>query len=277
MDDQNIFQFETGITTFEDYRQENGDSFWWASDLMRNLGYEDPKTFVKTINRAMIACNSLNIPMYEVIREEKRIVDGKEIRDYRLSRFGCYLVSMNADVRKPQVARAQAYFITMAEAFRQYVEEAEQIERIAFREDISDHEKSLSATAKLAGVESYALFRNAGYRGLYNMHLWKLKEYKRMPKEGKTLLDYMGKEELAANLFRITQTEAKINRENISGQKPLEAAAYNVGRQVRNTMINISTHKPEDLRLTKPIDEVRKNVRMTGKKLKELDKPKKER
>jgi DNA-damage-inducible protein D len=279
LSDQDIFQFDEGTTTFEDYRQDNGEPFWWASDLMKNLGYENPTSFRKAINRAMVACNSLNIPISEVFREERREIGGKELLDYRLTRFGCYLVSMNSDVRKPQVAAAQRYFITMAEAFRQYIQDSEQVERLFIREKLSEHEMALSDTVDQAGIENYAFFRNEGYRGLYNMSLKSLRVHKKMPiGHSKRLSDYMGKEELAANLFRITQTEAKIKNEQIHGQEKLEIAAYKVGRYVRNTMIEISGgKKPEDIPLTKPIAAVKQALRISSKKFKELDAPKSER
>lgn len=176
----------------------------------------------------------------------------------------------NADARKPQVAAAQAYFATLAEAFRLYIQEAEAVERVIIREEISEREKSLSGVAMKAGVEYYGLFQNAGYRGMYNMNLSQLRKYKGLP-EGKTLLDFMGKTELAANLFRITQTEEKIKNDNVFGQRRLENTAEQVGKEVRRTMVRISGVPPESLPLEGDIKEVRKGLKATNREFKKLD------
>ena len=151
--------------------QSTGFRFWWASALAELLGYESIQTFRKVVERAMMALNSLNIPIYENIVQQPREVAGKQVEDYRLSRFACYLAAMNGDPRKPQVARAQAYFVQWAEACRLSLEQSDGVERVAIRAEISEHERTLSGTAKQAGVVEYGLFQNAGYRGLYNMDL----------------------------------------------------------------------------------------------------------
>ncbi len=115
------------------------------------------------------------------------------------------------------------------------------------REEISGREKSMVGVVKKAGIENYALFQNAGYRGMYNKNILQLKIIRNIDKN-KGLLDFMGKEELAANLFRITQTELKIKNEHIKGQQKLEVTAENVGQEVRNTMIKISGIAPENFR-----------------------------
>jgi DNA-damage-inducible protein D len=126
----------------------------------------------------------------------------------------------------------------MAEAFRQYVQRADDVERVLIRGEVSDREKALSGTASAHGVEHYQFFQNAGYRGMYNMDLAQIRMKKRVP-GGRSPLDLMGKTELAANLFRITQTDEKIRNEDVHGQKPLERAAEHVGRKVRDTMISL--------------------------------------
>jgi DNA-damage-inducible protein D len=182
---------------------------------------------------------------------------------------------MNGDVKKKEVAMAQAYFITATEAFKRYVQEAQQVERIAIRGEVSEREKSLNAVANQAGVENYAFFQHKGYVGLYNMSLKQLKERKDIP-DGRSPLDFMGKEELAANLFRITQTEAKIRNEGIKGQIPLEDAAFSVGRHVRNTMEQISGTRPENLPVAADINTVKSAIKSTQKEFLKLDKPKKQ-
>jgi DNA-damage-inducible protein D len=272
MEQLEVFHFDDGKRNFEDYGLTNGGRYWYASDLMRMLGYETLNSFNKAINKAISACVALNIPIPENFIQVKREVDGKPVSDYKLTRFACYLTAMNADARKPQVASAQAYFATLAEAFRQYIQEAEAVERVIVREEISEREKSLSGVAMKAGVIYYGLFQNAGYRGMYNMNLSQLRKYKGLV-EGKTLLDFMGKTELAANLFRITQTEEKIKNENIFGQHRLENTAEQVGREVRRTMVRISGVPPEQLPLEGDIKEVRKGLKATNREFKKLDGP----
>jgi DNA-damage-inducible protein D len=274
MNDLDIFHFDETRQSFEDFGQTGtgGIRYWYATDLMRMLGYESLIAFQKAINKAISACTALNIPVIENFIQEQRTVDGKPQLEYRLSRFACYLTAMNGDVRKPQVAAAQAYFVTLAEAFRHYVQHPEDVERVLIREDVTEHEKSLSDIAQQAGVNDYGLFRNAGYRGLYNRDLAEVKSLKGV-QENRTLLDFMGREELAANLFRITQTEAKIRNERIQGQEKLEATAESVGKTVRRTMIEISGNKPEDLLIAEDIRQVRNKLKKTHREFTKLDLP----
>jgi DNA-damage-inducible protein D len=177
---------------------------------------------------------------------------------------------MNADSRKAEVAKAQAYFAALADSFRQYCEEAENVLRIQIRSEISGREKSLSGVAKEAGVINYQYFQNAGYRGMYNRNLNEIRALKHVPSD-RSPLDFMGKTELAANLFRITQTEAKIKGENIKGQKQCEVTAEQVGQVVRKTMKQISGQTPESLPPAHDIKEVKKELKETHKKLKKID------
>ncbi len=236
--DIEIFTLD-GKNNFESFGKDNGFHFWYARDLMTLLEYENYNTFSKIINKAIGVCSSLGISIEENFISMKREINGKQENDYKLSRFACYLTAMNGDIKKPQVANAQAYFITFAEAFRLCVQESGQIERVIIRDEITQREKSLSGIVKQSEIEQYQLFQDAGYLGMYNMHIGKLKDYKGVPGD-RSLLDFMGKTELAANLFRITQTEEKIRNEKIRGQKNLENAHYAVGRKVRQTMQEIS-------------------------------------
>jgi DNA-damage-inducible protein D len=270
---ENPFHLEPDRPGFEALSKTNGFRFWWASELAATLGYESLNNFRKAVERAMIALTSLNIPVFDNIIQEQREVDGRTIVDYRLSRFACYLAAMNGDPKKPQVAQAQAYFVQWAEACRLYLEQAEGVERVAIRGEISEHERTLSGTAKRAGVTDYALFQNSGYRGLYNMDLWQVRRRKGVP-AGRSPLDFMGKTELAANLFRVTQTEEKIRAERIRGQRPLERTAEDVGRKVRRTMIEISGKRPEELPPAEDIKSVHKKLKTSHREIRKLDKPK---
>ncbi len=270
----NLFHLEEGKPSFEGLGQTNGGKFWFARDFMRMLGYESYQAFQKPINKAIATCTALNIPVAENFEQVRRVIDGEPVQDIKLTRFACYLVAVNGDVKKPQVAAAQAYFVTMAEAFRQFIQGTDEVERVQIREEVSERERSLSATAYSAGVEQYAFFQNAGYRGMYSMDLIQLREVKGVV-PGSSVLDFMGRQELAANLFRITQTEAKIQNDAIRGQAGLERAAHDVGRTVRKTMIELSGTPPEKLPAAGDIREVRGNLKQTRREFVRLDKSKK--
>jgi DNA-damage-inducible protein D len=267
---QDPFHLAPDRPGFEALGQNNSFRFWWASELAKVLGYEHSNSFRKAVEKAMIALSSLNIPIFENVLQEQRVVDGKTITDYKLSRFACYLAAMNGDPKKPAVAKAQAYFIAWGEACRLCLEQSDGIERVTVRAEISEHERTLAGTAKMAGVAHYGLFQNAGYRGLYNMDLWQLRRTKGVP-ENRSPLDFMGKTELAANLFRVTQTEEKIRAERIHGQSSLERTAEDVGRKVRRTMIEISGTRPESLPPTEDIKSVHKKLKTSHRAIKKID------
>jgi DNA-damage-inducible protein D len=239
--------FDVEHPAFEDFYHENGQVYWYASDFIHWLGYREYAPIMPPINKAMSVC--LSIPAIitaDHFREEVRHLGGKPIKDFKLSRFACYLVSMNSDIKKPQVAKAQAYFAAFTASIQEYVKSYEDIERVPLRKDISEREKALSSAAKQAGVVRYDYFVNKGYMGLYNMPIHKIRELKGIPSD-ETPLDYMGAEELGANIFRITQTNAKIKRENIRGQNALEQAALKVGQTVRKAIQETGGTMPEEL------------------------------
>ncbi len=252
---------------FESHSNENGFTFWYASDLMTILEYTTLKSFDTVINKAISTCSTLQIPILNNFVQIER--DG--ILDYKLSRFACYLVVMNADSKKTNVAKAQVYFATLAGAVQDYFQENERMDRLMIRDEVSEREKSLGAVAKLSKVTNYAAFQNAGYLGLYNMNIQQLRKRRDIPSK-KSPLDFMGKEELAANLFRITQTELKIKNEKIKGQVPLEIAAKSVGKQVRESMQTISGTSPENLPKKEDIGEVKKELKKKNKTIKAIDK-----
>ncbi len=254
MTDSLVPYFDDDGEIFEQYGRANGYLFWSARDFMRMLGYETFHSFDNAINRAIGTCTTLAIPVAENF-EQIKAEDGSP--DYKLSRFACYLVAMNGDVRKVQVASAQAYFANLAEAAQEYIQSVQDVERVQIRDEISDREKGLVSIAKKAGVVEYAFFQNAGYRGMYNMDLSRLKKAKGLRDSKRSLLDFMGKRELAGNLFRITETEARLKSEGIRGQAPAENAAFAVGRKVRDIMIENTGTRPELLRLEGDINEVK--------------------
>lgn len=263
-----VFRADDGRDAFEEMGIPNGSRTWKEADLCGALGYSEGSSFRKAINRAMQACLSLSI----ATEENFILVDGS----YKFTRFACYLIAMNADAKKPEVAAAQVYFATLASTFQSALEHADGIERIAVRDEMTHGMKALSSTASRHGVVNFAFFQNAGYRGMYNMNLTQLSKAKGLP-EGEVLLNRMGRAELAGNLFRVTQTEERIKSKGLQGQVQLEGAAEMVGREVRKMMIENTGTRPESIPLAAPISEVKKAIKQTNKNLKALDgkKPKK--
>lgn len=272
----NLFHVDSDRPSFEDLGHENGGKYWYARDFMQMLGYESLTAFQKPINKAIATCTTLNIPVLENFQQVQRVINGEMLPDFKLTRFACYLISINGDVRKPEVAAAQAYFVTMAEAFRHYIQGSQSVERVQIREEVSEQERSLSGVAFAAGVTHYQFFQNEGYRGMYCMNLSELRE-RRGVVGGRSVLDFMGGEELAANLFRITQTQAKIRNEELKGQLRLERAAHDVGQTVRHTMIQLSGKTPESLPVAEDIRSVKGKLKQAGREFGKLDKPRRKR
>ncbi|MFW9086985.1 BRO family protein [Pseudomonas sp. P2758] len=274
MNEEDVFHFDDSRPHFDGLCRKNGITYWFARDFMKMIGYQTFQSFQKAVQKAIASCTTLGIDIMENFQQVDREIDGKIEKDYKLSRFACYLTAMNGDSKKPEVARAQAYFAAVAETFKRYIDQAEDVERVLIRDEISLHEKSLSGVAKQAGVTEYHFFQNAGYRGLYNMNMSDLKNRKGLigKDSSRSLLDFMGKQELAANLFRVTQTEAKMENEGIRGQKAAERAAEAVGRKVRETMIEISGDTPESLPLARDLKQVKGDLKASSKEFKRLDK-----
>lgn len=254
--------------SFEDFKNQNGIIYWWASDMMLMLGYDDMKVFKKVIDRAIKAFMSLNIDHYDNIIKTDNPISNQP--DFKLTRFACYLIAMNADPKKQQVAIAQAYFATQTRRFEKYIENHEDIDRVLIREEIKEGNKSLSAVAKDAQVQDYARFTNAGYRGMYNMINTDLAKKRGCDK--KKLFETMGRAELAANLFRITQTEERIKTQNVRGQGGLEKTHYEVGREVRRIVTKNTGKAPEDLPQKTNIPDVKKTLKSEFREMKKIDK-----
>ncbi|MDR2898439.1 MAG: DNA damage-inducible protein D [Spirochaetaceae bacterium] len=271
MDNHEMNQYFDGDTPlFENSSHQNGHLWWYASELMHMLGYADYSPTMKPIQKALLVCLSSNIDTSDNFREEWKETGGKKFKDFKLSRFACYLITLNSDIKKPIVAKAQAYFAAFTATVQQYIRDNEDVERVSLRAEVTDHEKNLSSTVKQSGVINYAYFQNRGYIGLYNMPLKKIKELKGLPDE-RPLFDFMGSEELGANIFRITQTEAKIKRENIYGQTALEVAAQSVGREVRNAIRSMGGTLPENLPPQEDIKKIKSDLKKTNKEFKKND------
>ena len=256
--------------SFESAASQHADGrvTWSARDFMARLGYDNFRAFEKVaLNRAIGTCSTLGIAVTDHFRQSS----SPEGLDYELSRFACYLIAMNGDIRKPQVAAAQAYFVAAAEAIRLYAQSANEIDRILVRDEIAGRSRSLSSTAKQRGVDRFHLFHDAGYLGMYNMHVRQLMDYKGMPDAGRSLLDFMDKRELAANLFRLAETEERLKMSPTRGQRPAEQIATTVGRKVRHMMMEDGGSAPEDIPLAQDIKAVQRSLKRTEKEFAKLN------
>lgn len=267
-----IQNINKGSLSFEDFKNENGLTYWWASDLMTMLGYKDMKHFQKVLDRATKAFVSLNIPHYENIIAVQREKDGHPIQDFKLTRFACYMSVMNGNPEKVEVAQAQVYFAQQTRKFELYIQNNNEIDRLLIREELTEGNKSLASVAKQAGGSDFdfARFQNAGYLGMYNMPSWKLANRRGVKKE--KIMDYMGRMELAANLFRVTQTEARIKNKGITGQSNLEQTHYQVGKEVRGIVEKNEGKSPENLIQEKQLSDVKKELKEGHKKMLKEDK-----
>lgn len=267
-----IQHVEENSLSFEDFKNQNGITYWWASDMMTMLGYPNMKSFQKVLDRATKALVSLGIPHYENIVIATKTVDGAEFTDFKLTRFACYLVAMNADPKKSEVAHAQAYFIQQTRMFEICIQDSDQLDRILIREELIEGNKSLASVAKSAGATDYARFQNAGYLGMYNMYNWQLAKKRGLDKS--KLIDNMGRTELAANLFRITQTEEYIKNHEITGQTKLENAHKYVGSEVRKLVVKNTGKNPEELPQERQLPDVKKDLKKGYKEMQKIDKKK---
>lgn len=245
---------------FESIRHVNeyGEEFWYARELQTALEYSEWRNFKKVIDKAMLACESSdNMVLDHFVDVNKMVEIGSDtersINDIALSRYACYLIVQNGDPRKKVIAFGQTYFAVKTrqqELIENFESLDEDTKRLAIRKEMIEHNKLLVAAAKDAGVETqkdYAIFQNAGYRGLYGgLTASDIKSRRNLGKN-ENILDHMGYEELAANLFRATQAEAKLRRENIQGKENANAAHYEVGKAVRDTIKGLGGTMPEDL------------------------------
>ena len=264
---------EYTIKLFEDIKHidEFGNEYWLARELQKVLEYTQWRRFENVIDRAKIACKNSNVYINEQFAEVGKLsinVNGgqRRITDYKLSRYACYLIAQNGDSRKKVIALAQTYFAIQTRkqelSEKEYNELTEDEKRLYRRNQARKGNYNLNQTAVNSGVKDLARFHNAGYKGLYNGEtaddIFKRKKLRYR----EDILDNMGSEELADNIFRIAQTDAKLKRDNVDNEYTANSVHYEVSREVRNSIRRLGGIMPEDLP-------------MPNKSLKEIEKERK--
>ena len=245
---------------FEDIKHttDEGVEFWCARELAPVLEYAQWRNFSKVIDKAMLACKNSGFALSDHFADASKMVDlgsgsQREIPDYQLSRYACYLIVQNGDPRKEVIALGQTYFAIqtrrqeVADAFNQLDEDSK---RLVVRGDVKNWNSMLAEAAHRAGITEqvdYAEFQNAGYMGLYGgLRVADIHKRKGLS-ENEKILDHMGSVELAANLFRITQTEEIMSREHPQGLNAASSIHHTVGKEVRQTIERVGGTMPEDL------------------------------
>ena len=220
--------------------------------------YTEWRNFSKVIDKAITACENSENEVSDHFVEVNKTIEmpksaTKNIVDFELFRYACYLIVQNGDSRKKIIALGQTYFAVKTrqqELIENFDDLSEDKKRLAIRNEMKTHNKSLAEAAKLAGISEprdYAIFQNKGYQGLYGGLGRKEIHARKGLKKSQDILDYMGSTELAANLFRATQTDEKLRKENIIGKEAANQAHYEVGRKVRQTIAELGGTMPEDL------------------------------
>ena len=244
--------------TFEDIKHtdENGIEFWYARELMKILEYKQWRRFENVIDKAKQACENSGISVFEhfadVGKLSKRANNAEVvIKDYKLTRYACYLIAQNGDSRKKVIALAQTYFAVQTRkqeiSEKEYSSLTEDEKRFYQRNLTKKGNYSLNQAAKNAGVKNFDKFHNSGYKGLYNGETADDIAKRKGLRYREDMLDNMGSDELIANLFRICQTEQKLKRDNIQTEKDANKAHYEVGSKIRNTIKELGGTMPEDL------------------------------
>ena len=247
-------------TLFESIKHVNkyGQEYWTARELQTALDYKQWRQFSDAIRKAKESCESSDNKVSDHFADVRKMVEvgsgaKRSIEDDHLSRYACYLIAMNGDPRKKAIALAQTYFAIKTrqqELIEDYDELTEDEKRLAVRREVALHNKRLADAAHDAGVltnQDFGIFQNYGYRGLYGGLDARQIHARKGLKKSQQILDHMGSTELAANLFRATQTEEKLRRDHIEGKENANRTHYEVGREVRNTIKKLDGTMPEDL------------------------------
>ena len=253
----NIEKYSENIFESIKHIDQNGNEYWYARELSKVLKYRDWRNFQKVVDKAIISAKNSVLDNGDWVVEVNRPIKtgkGKEelIKDYKLSRYICYLIVQNADSSKEVVALGQTYFAVQTrkqELLEEYNLLPEDDKRLKSRKEIRTGNRTLSRTAINAGVKNLDKFHNAGYKGLYNGETADDIAKRKKLRYREEILDNMGSDELAANLFRISQINQKLIRDNIKGEKDSNSAHYEVGKKVRKAIADIGGIMPEDMPL----------------------------
>ena len=233
--------------SFEDIKHidENGGEYWYARELMEVLDYTKWQNFIKIINKAIASCQNSNITVLDHFTDVSKMVQigstaEREQQDYKLSRYACYLIAQNGDSRKRVIALAQTYFAVQTRrqelSEKEYSELTEDEKRFYQRDLTRKGNYSLNIAAKNAGVKNFDKFHNAGYKGVYNGETAEDIAKRKGLRYREDILDNMGSDELIANLFRISQTEQRLKRDNIVGEKKSCDTHNKIGKIVRKAI-----------------------------------------
>ena len=268
--------------TFEGIRQvdENGHEFWMARALAPMLDYQDWRNFMQVVDKARLACQQSHQSVADHFGDVTTMVAigsnaQRSVADIRLTRYACYLVVQNGDPGKPVIANGQTYFALqtrrqeLADAAK-FAALSEDDKRLAVRHELASHNKHLAAAAKVAGVVTpidYAIFQDHGYKGLYGGLSAKDIHVNKGLKKSQKILDHMGSTELAANLFRATQTEEKLKRDEVSSKLAANRTHLAVGKTVRKTISELGGTLPEALPVpASSIRQIESTIKKVGKK-----------
>lgn len=265
------------ITVFEEIKKINEyqSEYWSARQLAKILEYADYRNFEMVIKKAKESCKNSGQSILDHFVDVTDMIEigktaSREIKDTYLSRYACYLIMQNADPSKEIVALGQTYFAIQTRRQEVQDQTIEDQKRVFLREEMTAHNKHLAETASQAGVTNYGRFTNYGYMGLYGgLSMQQIHAMKRL-KPTQKILDHMGSEELAANLFRATQTDAKIRREQIKGEARANQTHFEVGRKVRQTIQELGGTMPEKLPVGDDITKAKRRV-SSQKTMSQLD------
>ena len=262
-------------TIFESIKHvdEDGNEYWYARELQKVLEYKRWDKFYNVIESAQVACSISNNNVLDHFSQVGKMVDigsntSRNIVDYKLSRYACYLIAQNGDSRKKVIALAQTYFAIQTRKQELLEEEynslTEDEKRIYQRNQARKGNYNLNKTAVNSGVKDLARFHNAGYKGLYNGETANDIFKRKKLRYREDILDNMGSEELADNIFRIAQTDAKLKRDNVDSEYTANSVHFEVGKKVRNTIKELGGTMPEDLptpdKSLKELEKENKNI-----------------
>ena len=244
--------------SFEDIKHidEDGIEYWYARELQLVLNYKEWRKFENVINKAKESCKNSDISVFDHFVDVDKMVQigsgaERKQKDYKLTRYACYLIAQNGDTRKKVIALAQTYFAIQTRkqeiSEKEYSSLTEDEKRFYQRNLTKKGNYSLNQTAKNAGVKNFDRFHNSGYKGLYNGETADDIAKRKGLRYREDILDNMGSDELIANLFRISQTEQKLKKDNIQSEKEANKAHYEVGSKIRKTIKELGGTMPEDL------------------------------